>query len=178
MTRKPLCVLDSCVFVEMLLGANYANPDAFEPSLQACQTDEYQLAVAALTISEVIGAIPFRADKATATAGIRGARVAPAAVREAAYRDAQRMMGSGQFMAIQCDKDIAEQAGHLARSLAIKPADATIIVSAYSYGAKYMVTWDGKLLAKHDRVLADHNLAIVTPRDLPISKEVLPISAL
>ncbi|MGC0273152.1 type II toxin-antitoxin system VapC family toxin [Pseudactinotalea sp. Z1739] len=147
----PKVAIDSCVFVNVLCrGDDPGEPERFPHSVQvfeAVASGGLQAIISALVPAEVLGAHSIRGT---------------AEKRDEMYRrrkDARAWLTNGNFMLVEVERTIVEQAADLAHTHQLKGADAVILASAIEAACDVLYTWDDDLLKVEGRV----DVAIRTP---------------
>lgn len=145
--------VDSCVFVNVLVGGEPAHPEwlrAGRQLFQAAQDGQFDVCIASLTIAEVCG-----------SGGARGSNIEPQR-RSQNITAARQWVANGRFRVVELDRSLAAEAAQLAIDLQLKGPDAVVLASAKRAGAHTLFSWDGDLLKVDGRV---DSLRVITPAD-------------
>lgn len=134
--RKRIAV-DSCVFVNVLIGGEPNNPERYPAGvalLRAAEQGQFDVYISAVTVAEVCGA-----------GEVRGAHVEKAR-RAANVASARQWIADGRFHVVELDHSLARIAGELAIEHQLKGPDAVVLASALRAKADTLYTWDDHLL--------------------------------
>lgn len=146
----PRAYLDSCVYINVFRFGQSDPVDWLKRSVDVvhrCQSGQLSLVGSALVIAEVCG-----------NGGIRGSHLTPK-VRRRRSAEARAFFRDNDFLVVDVDRRIADQAVDLAFEHQLTGCDAIHLASAAAAGCAVLYSWDEDLL----KVEALGNMKIIEP---------------
>ena len=157
--RKRIAV-DSCVFVNVLIGGEPNNPERYPAGvalLRAAEQGQFDVYISAVTVAEVCGA-----------GEVRGSHVEQDR-RAANVAKARQWVADGRFHVVELDHSLAKVAGELAIEHQLRGADAIVLASALRARAETLFTWDEHLLNVDGRI---QGIGVMAPSEAAFTQDL------